>query len=410
MNNSKRALVLGSIVLAMGLAMPAVSFADPIVDAVNSLKSNNQTVINNLKSSNQSELSSLRAEVAKAGDYSRENVAAAIIRYEAEARLKEYELNEALLFMPAPGVQWAIQTGRGVGEANIADRAQELVDASFQELMSQYWPTEEQIAQQNLSEVLTEGGVPVGMRVQVSPRQSMYDRYIAGQVGEDGDLSALNMGEVLRLDKTTNDLAKQFINIVIGSDMKIDTEAVQRIRETEAAASALGVDSPDTVLAPAEKEDIAGSLINAVNMTPSTNIISGILSRRLLSPEYEADPGAHSDAKTAMELIEKYASDRFQNTEWYGEVGRSSDTALLREMTHMMAYNAWMQLQAFKLQEQTASALAIMNANFARLYNVMQQFAENFDEEKEEARRALLEAEQRLRDIEVDDEDLDEVE
>lgn len=395
MKNSKRNLVLSSVILAFGLALPVASFAVDEAPSAESTSSSAGVIdaINQLKASNQIDLAAIRTE---AGSFTRQDVASAVINYEAEARLKEYELNQELLFMNAPGIQWAINTGKQVGEANADDRAQELVNGAFQELMSKYWPTEEQVKSQNLLDALSGNGALVASTPPKSPRQIMYEHFIEGKVGSDGDVMSLNMGEVLRLNKTTPELARQLMTIVIGgADQGIDTGTVKKLQGIQGMTGEEIISGGLDGLQPKEKEDAAGAMIDAVNIAPSTNILSGMLSRRIL-----AEGDTNSDAKTVMELIEKYATDRFQNEEWYGEIGKSSDTALLREMTHIMAYNAWMQLQTFKLQEQQAAAIAIMNANGARLYNVMRDFSENYlDEDSQDAIKKQIEASESYKDI-----------
>jgi len=396
MKNSKRNLVLSSVILAFGLSLPSVSFSEEATTETTSSSSASSAgvveAINTLRASNEADLAAIRAE---AGSFTRQDVASAIINYEAEARLKAYELNQELLFMHAPGVQWAIETGKMVGEANADDRAQELVNGAFQELMSKYWPTDEQIAAQNLSDAIEGSGGLVASTPPKSPRQIMYEQFIEGKVGSDGDVMPLNMGEVLRLNKTTPELAKQLMTIIIGADQEIDTDTVKKLKETQGMTADEIASGGLDGLQPKEKEQAAGAMIDAVNIAPSTNILSAMLSRRILAAD-DTNP----DSKTVMELIEKYATDRFQNGAWYGEIGKSSDTALLREITHIMAYNSWMQLQTFKLQEQQAAAIAIMNANASRLYNVMKEFADSYlDEENQDAIRKQIEASKDYEDI-----------
>tara|TARA_R110002110_G_scaffold33533_1_gene114818 strand:+ start:133453 stop:134688 length:1236 start_codon:yes stop_codon:yes gene_type:complete len=396
MKNSKRTLVLSSVVLAVGLAVPVASFAS-VEAAIERLRQSNISKFDQLKDSNASEINNntstldgrleqIRAEVAKAGNYSRKDVAAAIINYEAEARLKEYQLNEKLRFMNAPGVLWALTAGKQVGEAKVEEREKQLVDHAFQQQMGDYWPTPEQ--QEKHNTILGN----LALETPKSAAQIRFEEFILGLEGP----SSLNMGEVIRTNKTTEELAKQFMATVIGPDVEINKGTAEKLEKYKnMTLDEFQALSADEKLSVTDQETVADAMVNAVNMSPSTNILSGILSRRILSPEDEESGNA--DAKTVMESIEKYANDRFQNPEWYAQVGKSSDTALLREMNHMMAYNIWIQFQAFKLQEQEAAAMAILNANAARLYVVMKDFTDQMNDEDSEIRKAASEAEKNMK-------------
>src|SRR5437868_12762483 len=59
------------------------------------------------------------------------DLANALINYEAAARLNEYQLNEQLMFMPAPGSAWAISAGTAIGGANVQSAIQASISSNF---------------------------------------------------------------------------------------------------------------------------------------------------------------------------------------------------------------------------------------------------------------------------------------
>src|SRR5690606_15367552 len=100
---------------------------------------------------------------------------------------------------------------------------------------------------------------------------------------------------------------------------------------------------------------------------------------RRLSEQQEEGAAEGEGQKTTMELMKQYSNLRFNSPEWYGLIGTASDTALLREIAHLLAYNTWMEKESYRLKEQEVVLLATMNANFAKMLSVMDALYEQFE-------------------------------
>jgi hypothetical protein len=111
---------------------------------------------------------------------------------------------------------------------------------------------------------------------------------------------------------------------------------------------------------PADQETIVNNLIANAIVSVSVNAFSDIVARRL--------PGPNSPA-SMMDIMDMYSTQRFTNPAWYGQIASASDTALLRELAHMQAYNIWLQYQQFRVQEQQTALLATMNSVLAKMNN-----------------------------------------
>lgn len=390
MKNTNIKQALGSLTLALALSAPGIVLADASTTAaVKEMHADIGSKIDNSNSYLQSSKDSLR-EIRQIvddhyklddADDSRKEAATAIINYMAEEAQARYEREKALLFQNAPGVNWAIDAGGNVGAMNLESVIESLAEFSFQQTMGSVMPSDEQIQAAGLEQAME--AVGLGSDSGLNMKSIIFRDLIAAQL-EQGtsnlNFSELDASKSIRSDRTTSEDAQKYLKLVVGSDLEIDTAIAKKIKNGEQ-------------LTVGEQESVAATLLQAVNLGPSTTIFSSMLGRRVADDENQ---------KSVMEIIGKYANDRFQNDAWYTEVGKSSDTALLREMVHMMAYNMWLQHQAFKTQEQAAATLAIMNSNFAKMYNALKDMNEKLEDQAEEARAAAAEAEEELENIDVD--------
>lgn len=390
MKNTNIKQALGSLTLIAALSSaPGMALADASTTAaVKEMHADIGTKIDNTNSYVQSAKDSL-SEIRQIvddhyklddADDSRKEAATAIINYMAEEAQARYEREKALLFQNAPGVNWAIDAGGNVGSMNLEAVVEGLAEFSFQQTMGSVMPSDDQIQAAGLEQAMEAAGL--GSDSGLNMKSIIFRDLISAQLeqGSSVNFSDLDASKSIRSDRTTSEDAQEYLKLVVGSDLEIDTAIAKKIKNGEQ-------------LTVGEQEVVAATLLQAVNLGPSTTIFSSMLGRRIADDENQ---------KSVMEIIGKYANDRFQNEAWYTEVGKSSDTALLREMVHMMAYNMWLQHQAFKTQEQAAATLAIMNSNFAKMYNALKDMNEKLEDQAEEARKAAAEAEEELDNIDVD--------
>jgi hypothetical protein len=258
-----------------------------------------------------------------------------LINYWADVSLKEYEFKKELLFMNAPGTEKAIEAGQKNGESVANNYAQELVETNFKKAMGAYWQTEE-------------AGTIVAQSV--APKIQLFIEMMRRMEDSPGNMNALNIGNILSKDRVEKEAAEGFIAYLTNPYPKTDQDIAAKMKS-------------GAELTVAEKEKFAEKLIESINMAPSVTAFSELFARRIAEQDAEGTPDEEKH-KTVMELINEYSKLRFNTPEWYGMIGKASDTALLREMVHLLAYNAWMDQQAFKMKEQEVALLATMNANF----------------------------------------------
>lgn len=370
---------LTGLMLVSGLGFSQVVLAEAdagvsVVQAIKELDANNQNGFN----SNALKLDEIRESVTKHyelsdSDYRNKELASALINYWADVALKEYDFKKELLFMNAPGTEKAIEAGQKIGESVANDYAQALVETNFKKAMGAYWPTEDEsaIAAQN-----------------VSPKIQLFIEMMRRMEETPGDVNSLNIGNILSKDRVEKDAAEGFIAYLTNPYPKVDQDIAAKMKA-------------GTELTVAEKEKVAEKLIESINMAPSVTAFSELFSRRIAEQDAEGTPEEEKH-KTVMELVNEYSKLRFNTPEWYGMIGKASDTALLREMVHLLAYNTWMDQQAFKMKEQEVALLATMNANFTRMYAAMQGLVEQLEALEDDTRKQAWEAEKKIRDLKLE--------
>ncbi|MGE4349439.1 MAG: hypothetical protein AB7D28_06715 [Candidatus Berkiella sp.] len=370
---------LTSLVLVSGLGFSQVVLAGAegggsVVQAIKELDANNQNSFN----ANGLKLDEIRESVTKHyelndSDYRNKEVASALINYWADVSLKEYEFKKELLFMNAPGTEKAIEAGQKIGESVANNYAQELVETNFKKAMGAYWQTEE-------------AGTIVAQSV--APKIQLFIEMMRRMEDSPGNMNALNIGNILSKDRVDKEAAEGFIAYLTNPYPKTDQDIAAKMKS-------------GAELTVAEKEKFAEKLIESINMAPSVTAFSELFARRIAEQDAEGTPDEEKH-KTVMELINEYSKLRFNTPEWYGMIGKASDTALLREMVHLLAYNAWMDQQAFKMKEQEVALLATMNANFTRMYAAMQGLVEQLETLEDDTRKQAWEAEKKIRELKLE--------
>ncbi len=368
-----------SLVLVSGLGFSQVVLAGAegggsVVQAIKELDANNQNSFN----ANGLKLDEIRESVTKHyelsdSDYRNKEVASALINYWADVSLKEYEFKKELLFMNAPGTEKAIEAGQKIGESVANNYAQELVETNFKKAMGAYWQTEE-------------AGTIVAQSV--APKIQLFIEMMRRMEDSPGNMNALNIGNILSKDRVDKEAAEGFIAYLTNPYPKTDQDIAAKMKS-------------GAELTVAEKEKFAEKLIESINMAPSVTAFSELFARRIAEQDAEGTPDEEKH-KTVMELINEYSKLRFNTPEWYGMIGKASDTALLREMVHLLAYNAWMDQQAFKMKEQEVALLATMNANFTRMYAAMQGLVEQLETLEDDTRKQAWEAEKKIRELKLE--------
>lgn len=276
-------------------------------------------------------------------DYSRKDVAAALINYEAAARMQEYALDQQLLFMAAPGTTWAMQAGSVVGQTNSSGLALNISDSSLVTSLGPYTKAK--------SVTLHGNKYPVNPNPMGSLQfyQIMKDYFSSG---DSKNLANVNMASILEVDNlnkensgVTQEQAQTLVNIMVDPFPYVDTILQTKIRNGQELTG--------------EDMEILGTKVASYAVTGvSVAALSDVIARRI---------PAEGQQKSIMEVMDDHSVQRFQNPDWYNQIGAASEPALLREIAHMMAYNQWVAYEQFRVSEQQLALLASINAIMAKM-------------------------------------------
>lgn len=346
-------------------------------------------------------------------DYRRKEVAAALVKYWGDLADKDYQFKKELLFMPAPGVDWAIALGKDLGGAKAETYADELIAARFKKYISGIFPVPQEEGQ---TETATTEEKTGGFGLE------LYNDIMEKLKENDNDATALNLANVLRSKKVDKATAEQFMKMMSDPYPDVDNAILKKLKE-----------SPEQ-LTVTDKQKIVDKLIQGINVAPSTNAIGDILGRRMVDEPKEGEEGATTETttgttgtfggetstttgstteattekqKSLIEIMDDYSMKRIFNDpekykEWYAKISTSSDTALLRELVYLIAFNTWVRQQEFKMQEQQLAIAAMMNINMNRMYNMIERLTLISEAQNPEAARKALDLETKLRNLRLE--------
>lgn len=305
--------------LLLGVAMP--SFADPIVDAINNTWGTGPGP----------------------ADLSREQSVSALINYDAAARALERQYQQQLLFMPAPGSNWALQGAEGIASSDIATTALALSNSS---LVNTLGPLT------NATQLTLNGiGYPVkstaGGALQFF---QVMEKFITS--GDTSNIARVNLAAIMQIDNLleakptpiTQEQAQQLINLLTNPFPQVDTYLRDKIKN-------------GGELTGAEMERLGTLLAQYANLGVSVNAFSDIVARRLPN---------EGKTQSMMQIMDRQSSARFTDPNWYNELSSASDSAILREIAHMMAFNTWVAYEQFRISEAQLSVIASFNAVMAK--------------------------------------------
>jgi hypothetical protein len=308
-------------------------------------------------------------------DYSRKDAVSALINYEAASRMQDYQLNQQLLFMQAPGSVFSIQAGAMVGATNSAGFALGMSYASFA------------LSMNGLSQAsnLKINGNPVagttGVSVPVGPLE-MYQQI--GNFVKSGDLSNLAIVNIAPLLQTDNladpksgisqSQALTLVNMIADPFPSVDPTILSKIKS-------------NTPLTGADMEAVGSRVASYAIVGVSATALTDIIARRV--------PGSNQ-TQSVMQIMDNQSQERFTNIQWYNSIGAASEAALLREIAHMMAYNQWVSYEQFRVSEQQLALLASINSVMARVNVSMQQMTSQMAAGQAQASAAQQQVQQKL--------------
>lgn len=309
--------LLNSALLSMGLMLPLAAGAEISASQAQELVDSNNSI------------SESASTIASMSDISRAQLAKAIVNEMADLALKEFNLQEEKMFMAAPGSPEAIATGQAVGvfvtlvpqeTKNFANAA---VSAGYDSPSSS-------------------GGSSVGGLPDISainPGGSLANQaedYISS--GDANQLGGLNAANVMQEDVVQPGVSQLLINTLTnpipparGMGQLTDNEKAKRIIEQTMKSFA-------------------------------ANSLGEMAARRVAGGD---------DGKSLAQLLREESTRRFENEDWYANVGISSTEALLREIAQMEAFRLKLQYEQYRLQEQSMSLMAAMLTSMGTMSGVM---------------------------------------
>lgn len=313
----------------------------------------------------------LTTSVVQAGgttDISRADLAQALINYQAEALMNQYNLDKELLFMEAPGIGWAISTGQLVS-SNAATESKNALSVSNQAFIDLMMPFTNP---KNTKKVTLSDGNPITLSnlPTLSPTEfyKRIQKFVNGSNPE--VIDKINPGKLLQshmIGGTSNTGQPQLTaDDALGIIALITNPLPASNATLSGNISKIGqvTSTGSYELSGDDQQTVAQGIADVVNLGLSTSALGGIVARRM--------PITAGNTQTSMmKTMHDYSILRFASPDWYDALAGSSETAILREIAHMHAYAIWSQHQQFLLQEQQTALLASVNANLARLTNML---------------------------------------
>ncbi len=387
-----------SVMLLVGVFMaPSLTYADPEdVAAINQLRQSNEgnftNVISNLtplpdiKNSTQGMLDFMNVHMKN------DEHLQALLNFEAAARINEYQYNQELLFMAAPGSIWAINAGAVVGKSKVGDQALKIANKTILGSIAGFSAVESSrftgplVSQEPSSEVVSKANELAFPLVKDSFYSALIEPFVLR--GDTTGITSLNLGQFLQTPnlnkgKISQEQGQEMIEVTLRAFPVVDAEVREALRTAKSSTSGSAISGKVT-------EKIVDAMVENAIVSVSINALSDIIARRTPGK----DSSNNSLTESVMEAMDNYSAQRFTNPAWYAQISSSSDTALLRELAHMQAFSAWMQFQQFRVTEQQMALLATMNSVMAKMNTTMEKLNQQLALAQAQARDAQAQAEQ----------------
>jgi hypothetical protein len=364
--------------LLMGvIASPSLFAQDCCNEIVNAINNSTNTIGGKLDRNNQDSNSRLDVSKdylgklwnARSNDISWRQGVAALINYQAAEIFRKYQYDLQLLYQAAPGSDWAISAGVIVGKTPLVETAMALNNIQIAT----------QLGMLGAADKITVQGVEVDIgdaRKDAEPL-TLYDKlkdfFIQGNME---NFTSVNPGSLLfRVNYTKDNVSPANVNQVI-SILTDPFPAMEEYLKNKLKFGGLG-------LTGAEKERLVTRLVYGAVMGLSTGAFADIAARRTPAPNTD---------KSVMEVMNDYSNQRFTDPDWYKVLGAASDSAILRELAHMQAYNIWVQNQQFRVAEQQLALMASLNAMMSKISYTMNEIIDQLEIAQAEAKAAQAEA------------------
>lgn len=355
----KKIMKINTIALMGLLSVGAMSVTDCHADPATEQTLSN--VLNQLKSSD---------------NLTREEMTNALINYDAAARMNEYNDNQQLLFMSAPGSSWALSAGQSVGgsggaAASAATLALKQSNRGFLNAMSPFTGKPTQVSGvPGLPS--SESNIQAEQQRSRSPRASLWNSFTDFFYGGDArGLVPFNPGLFILSDNlktgpvgNISGRSQEMINNLTNPYPLFAVEAATADNLKKGNPLYFSNNVVGGGAGGEDQENIMGGVLSSMPFSLSASVLADLVARRTPSG---------TEPRSMIDIMSGYSQQRFSQPDWYQKMGRASDAALLRELAHMQAYTMWLQFQQYKIQEQQTALLASINAMMATMNGSMQQ-------------------------------------
>lgn len=292
----------------------------------------------------------------QSGDITNTEMVTALINYLAKESIQRYGYEEQKLFQVAPGSLWASKAGGEAGAMNFEKLALDIMNRS---MINSLAPLSSQ-------KQITVGEVTVDSETAPASGALELYRSMSGffTEGDTTNLKSINAGALLQATNLTDagytpEESQNLVNMLVNPFPAQNPDITAKLRS-------------GTKLDGSQMEELGGMLAQYAAFGVSANAWADIVARRTPAATSSDTTGTDTttgtiDNKTAMQIMKDTSEKRFTSKEWYAAIGTASETALLREIAQMMAYNQWVQYQQFRMAEQQVSLLASLNAIMAKM-------------------------------------------
>lgn len=334
--------------------------------------------------------------ISEKSDISNKDMVTALMNYWAQASIKEFGLAQEKYFQVAPSTEWAAKAGIAAGNLSYVQNSA-LNRANLTMVRS--------LGFLSRRDTFNIGGVEIA-KDEIAPMRAMslYKNMLKFyDTGDIATLGVVNAAGIMQKNLIPNDEASRkvtqdFVNIVTNPFPVVDPELDSRIKGG-------GLNGEDM-------EKIGTIIAQYSLLGVSANAWTDIVARReqpILKAQIDPATGeclkdgagnclpvpVVGPSKSTMQLMDEAANKRFTNPDWYASLSDASETALLREIAHMLAYNQWVQYQQFRLAEQQVSLLASINGVMAKLNTSIDAMTVEMQKAQAEAKIQAKKAEEK---------------
>lgn len=291
-------------------------------------------------------------------DITQSQAVAAIINWLAAESINKYQREQQLLFMPAPGTDWALGAGAAVGKAAGLDPTEAVspvlnsalnfsnVGLSFTYVLLTPAP---QIVLNDVTYARDPNRLTT-LYMQLKP--FFYE-------GKTDGLTPYNPSQFLMSDNlvknkmadnsTLADHGQQFIGIMTDPLPRISPQLSAELKEKAMAGEELKGSA---------QEAFVRYMVETAVLGVSSSAWGDIIARR--TP-------AEGQTQSLMEIMDSHSQQRFTNPEWYSTIGSASSEAVLREIAQIQAFSVWMQFQQLRIAEQQMALMASLNTVMSKM-------------------------------------------